>query len=131
VLASVGGVAWGQGGASESGVDESALLADAESRSSLLGQDLYDDPRFNIGGTIQLRFNANLRQQDAAQSVDDFESGFLIRRARIKLDGEFEFEDSDGTVPWEIETGTCSCWMGGSGTRRGTGGSVAGSSCRR
>ncbi|MEO1718182.1 MAG: hypothetical protein AAFR76_13850, partial [Planctomycetota bacterium] len=74
--------------AQSGGVDEPALLADAERRASLLGQDLYDDPRINFGGTVQLRFNANIRQQDAAESVDDFESGFLIRRGRIKLNGD-------------------------------------------
>ncbi|MEO0630036.1 MAG: porin [Planctomycetota bacterium] len=93
-------------GQSEGGVDESALMADAQRRSLLLGQDLYNDPRLNIGGTIQLRFNANIRQQDAAQSVDEFESGFLMRRVRIKMNGEFEFEDSEGVVPWALQTET-------------------------
>lgn len=88
------------------GVDESALLQDAQQRASLLGMDLYDDPRFNIGASVQLRFNANFRQQDAAQSVDDFESGFTMRRVRIKMDGELPLEDSDGVVPWELETET-------------------------
>lgn len=82
------------------------LLKDASSRGSILQPSLFDDPRFNIGGTIQLRYNANFRQQDAAQSVDDFESGFLMRRVRIKMDGEFELGDSEGVVPWEIETET-------------------------
>ncbi|MEL6796206.1 MAG: porin, partial [Planctomycetota bacterium] len=93
-------------GQSEGGVDESELIADAQQRASLLGRDLYEDPRFNIGGTVQLRYNANFRQQDAAQSVDDFESGFLMRRVRIKLDGKLPVEDSDAVVPWEIETET-------------------------
>ena len=88
------------------GVDEPALLADAERRASLLGQGLYDDPRINFGGTVQLRFNANIRQQDAVESVDDFESGFLIRRGRIKLNGELPIADSEAVVPWEIETET-------------------------
>ncbi len=98
------GAALGQGEGGD--LDEAALLADAQARASVLGADLYDDPRFNIGGLIQLRYNANFRQQDAAQSVDDFESGFLMRRVRVKMDGEFALDDSEGVVPWELETET-------------------------
>lgn len=108
VLAGAGlcGAAIGDDDSTASESLEARLLEDASARSSLLGQDLFDDARFNIGGIIHFRFHANLRQQDAAESVDDFESGFLIRRTRVKLDGEFEFEDSDGVVPWEVETET-------------------------
>ncbi|MEL7484761.1 MAG: porin, partial [Planctomycetota bacterium] len=32
--------------------------------------------------------------------------GFLMRRVRIKMNGEFEFEDSEGVVPWALQTET-------------------------
>ncbi|MEO1584662.1 MAG: porin [Planctomycetota bacterium] len=97
------GLGFGQGGAAVA-ADDSALLADAAGRASLFDSSWYDDPRLNIGGTVQLRSNANFRQQDAARSVDDFETGFLMRRIRIKLDGELAPGDSGTVVPWELET---------------------------
>ncbi|MEM1071427.1 MAG: porin [Planctomycetota bacterium] len=85
---------------------ELRLLTDAATRPSLLQSGRAPDPGFDIGGTIQVRYNANFRQQDAAGTVDDFESGFLIRRARIKLSGELDLNDADGTLPWVLQTDT-------------------------
>ncbi|MEL6498839.1 MAG: porin [Planctomycetota bacterium] len=81
-----------------------SLLDDAAARESLVRRDLSDDPRINVGGVIQSRFNINIRQQDAARSVDDFESGFLQRRTRFKLNGKLRLGDAEATVPWQIQT---------------------------
>lgn len=82
--------------------DRASLLSDASDRScSALDE---SGAAARISGIIQARFDANLRSQDAAQSVDDFESGFEMRRVRIKLDGHVPIEDSDDRVIYEIET---------------------------
>lgn len=59
-----------------------------------------------LNGLVQSRFNANFLDQDAAQTVDDFESGFEMRRVRIKASGELDAGDTEATLPWEIEVDT-------------------------
>lgn len=71
------------------------MLADAESRSSLLsagdaGHDggfflAGDGFRMNIGGNMQIRYVANFRDDNSTQ--DDFESGFQNRRTQIWFAG--------------------------------------------
>ena len=80
-----------------------ALIEDARSRESLLSLEPEPEPAVTIGGLVQSRFNANILDQDDAQSVDDFETGFEMRRVRIKLNGELDIGDRDDSVPWEIE----------------------------
>lgn len=80
------------------------LLADASARTSLLGQAVAnEDFPITIGGLVQSRFNASFLDQDDAQTVDDFESGFEIRRARLKMTGELDNGDHEATLPWELE----------------------------
>lgn len=72
------------------------MLADAETRSSLLSAgDAGHDGRFfisgdgyrlNISGAIQTRYYANFRDDQANQ--DDFESGIEVKRARVNFQGD-------------------------------------------
>jgi len=80
----------------------SEVLADAESRSSLLaGGDAGHDGRFfiagdgfrlNIGGLVQMRYNMDFRDQgDTAgfsNSNDDFVHGFDMHRVKLDFNGE-------------------------------------------
>lgn len=85
-------------GADETRAIVAEMLADAESRSSLLdgaGAGGHDgafflaspegDFRLNISGQIQFRYELTLRDDDAG--VDDFESGFEARRLKLRFDG--------------------------------------------
>lgn len=77
------------------------VLSDADTRASLLADGItagHDGGNFylasadggyllKIGGQIQLRYIANSRDDDAAGSVDDFESGFQIRRVKLSFSG--------------------------------------------
>ncbi len=82
--------------------DRESLLSDASARSWQTAGEPEAVGR--ISGVIQARWDANIRQQDAARSVDDFESGFEMRRVRIKLDGHLPVEGSDDRIIYEIET---------------------------
>lgn len=87
--------------AQQTGSDEiratvAEMLADAETRSSLLSSgDAGHDGRFfiagdgyrlNISGQIQVRYYANFRDDDA--NTDDFESGFEMRRTKLNFQGD-------------------------------------------
>ena len=71
------------------------MLADAETRSSLLsagdaGHDgkfflAGDGFRLNVGGYLQFRYVLNFRDDS---NVDDFQSGFQARRTRLVFDGK-------------------------------------------
>lgn len=73
------------------------MLADAETRSSLLnstggGHDGHfflaspdGDFRLNLSGQVQFRYTMNFRESDGVN--DDFESSFQTRRTKLRADG--------------------------------------------
>lgn len=62
-----------------------------------------DPPAVEVGGLLHVRWDANVRQQDDAGSVDDLESGFALRRARLTVDGDIW---DDGATRYSIQTET-------------------------
>ncbi|MEO1584663.1 MAG: porin [Planctomycetota bacterium] len=58
----------------------------------------------NIGGMLQGQYISSIREQDAARSVDDFESGFQIRRSRIKLSGDLGVASDGAKLPFVLQT---------------------------
>ena len=107
-----GGVAQAQTNPDEVRAIVAEMMADAETRSSLLqsGAGAGHDGNFfigssdgnfrlNVGGQIQFRYYLNFRDDepgidrngdavvDAADSEDDFESGFQTRRTKLIFDG--------------------------------------------
>lgn len=62
------------------------------------------DATLNVGGLIQFQSNASVRQQDAGQSVDDFESGFRLRRTRVKLSGDLGLGTDGARTPFVVQT---------------------------
>jgi hypothetical protein len=76
-------------------------------RLSLLGGDRslpdVEAPAVEIGGLLHVRWDASIRQQDDAGTVDDLAAGFSLRRARLTLDGDIG--GIDGTS-YSIQTET-------------------------
>jgi hypothetical protein len=92
---SVSASAFGQASNDEVRSVVAEMLADAETRSSLLAAgDAGHDGRFfiagdgyrlNISGILQTRYIANFRDDD---NDDDFETGFQVRRAKVAFSGD-------------------------------------------
>lgn len=74
------------------------MLSDAESRSSLLASgDAGHDGRFfiagdgfrlNVGGLLQFRYVANLRDDENTDNSGEFTHGFQTRRTKVDFNGE-------------------------------------------
>ncbi len=89
-----GGAALAQGSTDEVRAVVAEMLADSETRSSLLasgdaGRDeeafflASDGFRLNVGGQIQFRYTLNFRDDANATTQDDFQTGFQTRRTKL------------------------------------------------
>lgn len=95
------------------------MLADAESRTSLLADSSGHDGKFflassdgsfrlNVDGLIQFRYFANFRSDDNTVGSDDFEHGFQTQNTKLRFSGhvidsnwlyniEMNFDHADGS----------------------------------
>jgi len=77
-----------------------AMIADARTRSSLLGPgaSVHDGRSFflaspdgnfrlNVGGQLQFRYTASFRNADSTVNTDEFQGGFSEPRTRLSFDG--------------------------------------------
>lgn len=81
------------------------MLADADSRSSLLDVRSGDSTDLQVGGYFQFRYTANFRDDDDTVVDDDFESGFSFPRTRLVFKGTLHDHIDFAIIPFAGPTG--------------------------